>query len=201
MVFSAAGPVSRQATERAGGSGGSESGEHSVLLAKIHALEAGMATAKQEAFESGYRRGEQEAREAITPVLARMSASIAEVIAMRPELRRLAEKDTVTLALKIARRILHRELSVDHGALNALARVVFDRLSRAEAWQLKVHPQFVDGIRNALPAGVADRVNIEADSLCDPGTFLVRYSEGEIDASVDSQLEEISRGLTDRLAG
>jgi flagellar biosynthesis/type III secretory pathway protein FliH len=32
------------------------------------------------------------------------------------------------------------------------------------------------------------------------GTFVIRSSEGTMDASLDAQLDEISRGLTDRLS-
>ncbi len=170
-----------------------------TLRERIRTLESGMDTAKRDAFDAGLRQGEQDARTALAPILGRMNASIAEVVAMRPELRRCAEKDAVELSLKIARRVLHRELSIDSNALNALARVVFDRLTRSESWQITVHPQFADAIRGALPAGRADRIRIETDPSCAPGTVVVRCSEGVIDASIDSQLAEIGRGLTDRL--
>ncbi|HVY92392.1 MAG TPA: FliH/SctL family protein, partial [Bryobacteraceae bacterium] len=110
-------------------------------------------------------------------------------------LRRRAEKDTVELALKIARRVLHRELNADVNALNALARVVFDRMTRAENWELTVHPRFADSVRGALPANV----QIHADEACELGTLRVRYEDGAIDASVDQQLAEIGRGIADRL--
>ena len=159
-----------------------------------------MEAAKLAAFDSGRVQGEQQARAALAPVLERMNASIAEVMGLRPELRRRAEKDAVELSLKIARRVLHRELSIDGNALNALARVVFDRLTRSESWQLTVHPQFADAIRTALPAGSGDKVRIESNPSCAVGTVIVRCKDGTIDASVDSQLDEISRGLTDRLS-
>ena len=162
-------------------------------------LEAAAETAKREAFEAGRQQGEQQARGELAPVIERMNASIAEVIGMRPELRRRAEKDAVELSLQIARRVLHRELSIDNNALNALARVVFDRLGRTESWQLTIHPKFAEAIRGALPAGSGDKVRIEADPSCQPGTLIVRSAEGVIDGSVDSQLAEIDRGLTDRL--
>jgi len=158
-----------------------------------------MAAGKKEAFDAGLREGEQSARAALNPVLERMNASIAEMVAMRPDLRRRAEKDAVELSLQIARRVLHRDLNVDGNALNALARIVFDRLARTESWQLTVHPRFADAIRGALPAGSEGRVRIEVDPSCAPGTLVVSSEEGAIDASVDSQLAEISRGLTDRL--
>jgi len=174
--------------------------DQAILVEKIRTLEAGMAAVKREAFAAGRQEGEQSAHAAVNPMLERMNASIAELVNMRPDLRRRAEKDAVELSLQIARRVLHRELSIDGNALNALARVVFDRLARTESWQLTVHPQFAEAIRGGLPAGSADKVRIDANPSCAPGTFIVRCGEGVIDASVDSQLAEISRGLTDRLA-
>ena len=183
-------------TRRQPGGGENES----ILLARIQALEDGVAAARRDAFEAGRREGEQDTQAAIAPILERMNVSIAEVVSLRPELRRRAEKDAVELSLQIAKRILHRELSTDRNALNALARVAFDRLSRTEAWQLTIHPQFADAVRDSLPAASAAKVQIHADPSCAQGTFLVRCSDGAIDASIDSQLGEISRGLTDRLS-
>lgn len=203
MDFAAALAPGRQTRESLGtssspkGPPGTES--EAALLEKIRTLEASVVVVKRDAFDAGLRQGEKDARAALAPVLARMNASIADLMAMRPDLRRRAEKDAVELSLKIARRILHRELSIDSNALNALARVVFDRLSRSESWQLTVHPQFADAIREAFPAGRTDKVRIEADPSCAPGTVIVRCEDGVIDASVDSQLAEIGRGLTDRL--
>ena len=71
-----------------------------------------------------------------------MNGSLAELAGMRHELRRRAEKDVVQLALLIAKRVLHRELNVDTNALTALARVVFERLARAESYRVTVNPQF-----------------------------------------------------------
>jgi len=174
--------------------------EQAAFLEKIRSLEVAMATVKREAFDAGREQGEQQARAALQPVLERLNASIVEVVSMRPELRRCAEKDAVELSLQIARRVLHRELNIDGNALNALARVVFDRLTRSETWQLTVHPQFADAIRGSLPAGSAERVRLIIDPSCAPGTFVVRSEDGTIDASIDSQLAEIDRGLTDRLS-
>ena len=205
MTFAAAGAGPKQPSPRSPQPGGGASfpdggDDRAVLLGKIRALESEMADAKRTAFDAGRQQGEQQARAALAPVIERLNASIAAVVSMRPGLRRRAEKDAVELSLQIARRVLHRELSLDSQALNALARVVFDRLARSESWQLTVHPQFADSIRGALPAGSADKVRIEVDPGCAPGTLVVRSAEGVIDASVDSQLAEIGRGLADRIS-
>ena len=116
-------------------------------------------------------------------------------------MRRRAEKDVIDLSLRIAKRVLHRELQVDANALTALARVVFERLAHSETYRVIVHPQFAPAIAGALPGSHASRVQIEPDPACAPGTLIIRSGDGLIDASIDAQLEEIGRGLTDRLAG
>ena len=107
----------------------------------------------------------------------------------------------VQLALLIAKRILHRELSTDSNALTALARVVFDRMLRGESLHVTIHPNFAPALSSVLLQNRATRVHIDPDPQCPLGSFIVRSDEGTLDASVDAQLEEISRGLTDRLTG
>jgi flagellar assembly protein FliH len=169
------------------------------LRARVQQLEAEIPAAKHDGFEAGRQQGEQKARAEIAAVIERLNASVAELTGLRHELRRRSESDVVKLATMIARRILHRELNTDTGALTALARVVFERLARAESYRVTLHPQFAPAVRAALSGRLLSRVEIEADPNCAPGTFMVYSDEGSIDASIDSQLDEIGRGLADRL--
>jgi flagellar assembly protein FliH len=177
------------------------SNETTALRENLHQLQAQAATERRDAAEAGRRQGDQEARAELLPIMERLNASIVEVTAMRSDLRRRAEQDVVQLALQISRRVLHRQLSVDEGALTAIARVAFERLTRSESYTVTVHPRFAAGVASALPGNQASRIRIEPDPNCEPGTLIVHSAEGMIDASVDAQLEEISRGLADRLAG
>ncbi len=174
--------------------------DSAALREKLRQLELQSAGERREAFEAGRRQGDEKARADLQPVLDRLNASIAEILAMRSDVRRRAEKDVVELALLIARRVLHRQLMVDTDALTALARVAFDRLTRAESYRVTVHPQFADAIGGALTATPGTHVHIDPDPNCAPGTLIIHSADGSIDASVDTQLEEIDRGLTDRIA-
>lgn len=166
-----------------------------ALEQRIRQLEAEVVSARQEALDAGRQQGRAE----IAPVIERMNASVAEMSGMRQELRRRAEKDVVQLALLIARRVLHRQLNVDENALTALARMALDRLSRADSCRIVVHPQFVGAVKAAVPGGQASRISIDTDASCAPGTLILHADSGVIDASVEAQLDEIERGLTDRL--
>jgi flagellar assembly protein FliH len=202
LVFSTArSGVASQAADSSVREAGGIREENRALQARIQQLQTEITTARREGFESGLERGEQKASAEIAPVLERMNASLAELTGMRQELRRKAEQDVVRLSLLIAKRVLHRELNVDPSALTALARVVFERLTRAESYRITVHPQFAEALRASLSGHLSSRVEIDADAASPPGAFVIRSEEGSIDASVDTQLEEIRRGLTDRIAG
>ncbi len=169
------------------------------LRQNLHQLQQRADTDRRNAHEAGRRQGDQEARAELQPVLERLNASIAEIVGMRADLRRRAERDVVQLALLIAKRVLHRQLSVDEDALTAIARVAFERLTRSESYTLTVHPRFAPSVAAAVPASQAARVEIRPDPNCAQGALIIHSAEGVIDASIDVQLEEIQHGLTDRL--
>jgi len=179
--------------------GQASAGELAHLREQLQRSEAQRSSERREAHENGFREGEEKARTELAPVIERLNASIADVTSLRAEMRRRAERDTVQLAMLIARKVLHRELAVDDNALTAIARVAFERLTRSESYTITVHPRFAAAITAALPASHAPRVHIQQDPACEPGTLHIHSVEGAIDASIDTQLEEITSGLTDRL--
>jgi flagellar assembly protein FliH len=174
--------------------------ENIALAGSVRALEAQLITVRDQAFEAGRRQGEQHAQSEFAPISEKVKRSIADTICTRADARHSAERDVVELALQIARRILHRELATDPTSLAALAKVVFQRMARAEAYTLTIHPQFLPAVQSVLSGSQSARVKIDADPACSPGTFIIKSAEGTIDASIDTQLEEISRGLADRLS-
>jgi len=169
------------------------------LSARVQDLERRLQIERKEAFTAGLAEGEEKSRAELQPVLERLNRSVTETVTARSEMRRRAERDAVRLALLIARRVLHRELSVDEGALAAVARVAFDRLTRSESYRVVVHPRFAASVTGALPAGRSAQIRVDPDPGCDPGTLIIHTAEGTVDASIDAQLDEISRGLADRL--
>ena len=71
----------------------------------------------------------------------KLARSIEELTGARPRYRREAEQDVVALALAIARRILHRELTVAPDALLGLVKAALDKLEAREVHQVRVSRQ------------------------------------------------------------
>jgi flagellar assembly protein FliH len=176
-----------------------------ALQARVADLEATLERRVAEFRDAAFREGEATARAQVTaqvqPVLEKMAHSIHELSDLRSKLRHQAEGDLLKLALAIAKKILHRELSADPESLAGLIRVAMEKIRIQEVLRVRVHPQHqatVQQIVTRLSGGVG--VEILADHRLPVGGVVIETTRGEFDASVDVQLREIERGLTDRLA-
>jgi flagellar assembly protein FliH len=176
-----------------------------ALKRQIAELEAAAERRVREAREAGLREGEAAGRNQATaqiqPVLDKMAQSIREIGELRPKLRHQAEMDVVKLATAIAKKILHRELSADPESLTALIRFAMEKIRLHELLRVRVHPQHHPAVQQAVAQiAMGAQVDVISDPKLPLGGVLIETTRGEFDASVDTQLREIERGLADRLA-
>jgi flagellar assembly protein FliH len=158
----------------------------------------------QVAFDSGVREGETVARQKLEGEVRRaaeqLAVSASDWAASRAEIIRRAEADVVQLSLEIARRILHREVSVDPAALSALVRAALEKLASQQICSVRVHPDQEQMVRATLAQlGRSSEIEVVADVAQSRGGALFETGSGSLDASIETQLREIERGFADRL--
>ncbi len=152
------------------------------------------------AHEAGWREGEAAARRRLDAVIEQLARSVEDLATLRARLRRQAEADLVHLAVAIARRILRRELSLDPDAIAGLVHAALQRLAGQEIACVRVHPELVVAVRTALAEGQGGQAaEVVADARLEAGAVIFETERGNLDASVETQLAEIERGLADRL--
>ena len=178
--------------------------ELAQLRARIGELTAAVEKQSREAFDAGMRAGEATARKSlegeVRATVARLTATVAEVASLRAETIHRAEVDTVRLAIEIARRVLHRELTVDTSALGALIKAALEKLQAQEVYRVRVHPDQAKIVRSCLDEmGRGKAVEVITDVSQPQGGAVFEIGSGALDASVDTQLREIECGLTDQL--
>jgi flagellar assembly protein FliH len=176
---------------------------HHSLEKRIAELEQLMEIRTREAREAGLREGAAAAQartqEEVQAALDRVAQSIAEIDQYQSRLRRQTEMDAVRLSVAIARRVLRRELTVDPAAIEGLVSAALERLQSQESSRVRLHPDHVPALRVALERlGMGAKVEIIADPAQEPGAAIFEMTRGNLDASMDSQLREIERGLADR---
>jgi flagellar assembly protein FliH len=157
----------------------------------------------REAHDTGHHEGQAagrlEAAAELQPVLERLARGIQEIAGLRPQLVREAAADLVDLSVGIARRIVHRELSVDPAALEGLVGGALQKLPGQEIRGIRIHPDLEPGVRQALAREGRGGLPLIADGTLERGAILIETARGKLDASLETQLAEIGRGLADRL--
>src|SRR5579871_377158 len=123
---------------------------------------------EREAYERGFAEGKSvakaQAEAEAQPVMERLSRSLVEISSLRPKLRREAERDLVKLAIAIARRVLHRELTLDPESLEGLIKVALEKLESRELCTVRIHPSQEAAIRKQLDRfGGVHKIEIIAD--------------------------------------
>lgn len=158
--------------------------------------------ARQAAFLEGEAAGRSAAQNEMRPLLERYVRTIEELAGLRPRLREQAEREVVRLAVAIARRVVRRELTIDPKAVAGLAKAALEQLADEERIRVRVHPADEAAVRRLLAqAGRADSIEVSGDAALERGSAVFETARGNLDASAETQLAEIERGLTDRLRG
>lgn len=156
--------------------------------------------------EMGRQQGEAEQRAKFEDQLVRERTAVAKAV-MDFARDRAAhygrlEEEAVRLALRIARKILHREAQVDPLLLMGVVKVALEKIEGATEVALIVHPQRAADWRRQLaavmPPGKIPEI-VEDPSL-ETDQCRLRTSMGTADLGLEGQLKEIEAGLTDLLA-
>lgn len=157
-----------------------------------------VAAAHQRGFEEGQAAGRQSLAGQVEAMQLKLARSIEELAGSRLRYRREAEQDVVALALAVARRILHRELTVEPEALLGLVKAALDKLDARELHRVRVSRGDAAVVRQFFEQmGLPHRVEVIADASVVPGGVILESSRGQLDASVETQLSEIERGFAD----
>jgi flagellar assembly protein FliH len=172
------------------------------LQAALAAIAGEAALKESQARQAGRAEGEAATRQRLEAPLVqaaqRLSERVEEIAGLRRKLRREAEEDLVRLAVAIARRVIHRELSADPGAILGVVKAALDKVDARELLRIRVNPQDVGVVSEAIrERNIPDQVDVSADTSLERGGLILETPRGSLDASVESQLTEIERGFTD----
>jgi flagellar assembly protein FliH len=156
------------------------------------------AAARAEGHREGENAARQSALDRVNPVIASLQSLIGDLSGQGHRLRTEAERDTVKLAVAVAHRILHREIAVDPEAVLGLVKAAFSKVEARETHRLRVSSKDAALLQeNRDRLNLPPAIEIVADASLQAGSAIFETSRGELDASINTQLAEIDRGLAD----
>jgi flagellar assembly protein FliH len=156
--------------------------------------------AYQRGFSEGKGLGREQAAAELRPIQERMARTLAELSSLRSRIRKDAEGDLLKLSISVARRVLHRELTLDPESIEGLIRIALEKLQSRDVCRIRLHPDLEPAIRASMERfSNSQKVELIADPSMQCGDILFETAHGNIDASIEAQLREIERGFADRL--
>lgn len=172
-----------------------------------HAYAEGFACGRDDGYAEGYRRGRNEARDAFAARAEELTAQARQVVqelaAARAELLHQARCDLLQFALELAERIVGRIAATDIAAARANLQKVLELAGSAGRVSVKVHPSQLDRLREDLPElvealGFTGQVVLAGDGRISPGGVKLLTAQGQIDATVETQLANVAEALLGR---
>ncbi|MFZ7125677.1 MAG: FliH/SctL family protein [Desulfobacterales bacterium] len=159
-----------------------------------------------EAFRKGFAKGEAEglvsARQAARPTIEALEALTQQLDGYRKRLRLHIERETVRLALAVARKILNREPTISEQVILNVVREALRQTEEPDKVLVRLHPEDLELIQSSSdilpdPANEQDRnarmdaLTFEADPAISRGGCFIETDFGEIDARIEQQFRVV----------
>ncbi len=176
------------------------------LLAEAHAQAAEIRElARAEGHAEGHAAGVADARVELATVSAVLAEACEGVAALRAATVEDVERDALDLAVALAEKILAGALQARPELVLEVIQGALRRVSDRRGVTVLVNPADLDAVRDSIET-LAERANgvslsdIQGDQRVGRGGAIVRTSEGELDASVLTQLERAREVVLAELA-
>jgi len=170
-------------------------------------LQRSEAAAVEAALQNGFRQGEAQAQATLSQRLERERRAINEAVEQFASERRAyfhrVETDVVTLALAIARKLLHREAQIDPLLLSGVVRVALEQIQAGSQVVLRCSPSAQEDWRSflaSLPESSRE-ITLTVDEAVEAGRVVLETVAGKAEMSLEAQLKEIESGFLDLLSG
>jgi Flagellar biosynthesis/type III secretory pathway protein len=152
------------------------------------------------AYRQGREAALQEERERLGSAADMLAQVLDEVTRLRGSLLRNSSHDMLRLVMSVARQVIHCEVRSDPQIILTTIERAMRAAVQADSYHIRVHPDDLARVAEHKPlflAGISGLQNLtmQGDPAIARGGCLVESEFGEVDATIDSQLEEIRRNL------
>jgi flagellar assembly protein FliH len=173
----------------------------SVVAARILAEAREQAEKKlEEGYAEGMRRGQEAGEAAYAEAVAQSAAALRsaaeEIRAARQQFLDSLEEQLVMLAQAMVRRILHREARTDPELVRTTVRAALEHLVEREQFVIRLNPDDLRALREKDVKlldefdGVND-LEVVPDDAVGPGGCIVETESVEVDAQLETQLQQL----------
>ncbi|MEN6373988.1 MAG: FliH/SctL family protein [Smithella sp.] len=183
--------------DSAGSSSASEENRQKKLKAE---MEKHLSRVSDESYRKGYSEGVEFQKKEMSSVLDALSAITGMIPLIKKDIMAKTEEQIVKLAFAIAEKVINHEVATNKEVILGVLKGVSKNISVTEGIKIRLNPQdlhyimeikkdflqSIEGVRNAV---------FEEDVSIKRGGAVVETMLGEVDARLESQLQEIREAM------
>jgi flagellar assembly protein FliH len=160
---------------------------------------------REQAFEEGFAAGVAQAQTQLDGPAGALAAAAAQLQALRTDAAASVEADAVDLALRIAEQAVGAAIAADPELVVEAVRGALRRLVERDRVLILVNPDDLELVRDHVgrlvgELGGIEHCEVQAERRVRPGGAIVRTSEGEVDATLETKLARAREVLEHELA-
>jgi flagellar assembly protein FliH len=179
-----------------------QQGAQLVMAAREQAEEIAQ-SARAEGYARGYDEGREAAARETADLLAFAEQTVRELVDTRTRILNDAESDLVELALAVAQKVMQATIDADPERVLGVLRGALRKAYVRDHVQVVCNPDdlaMIDASASQLEAQVGTIRNLEliGDRRVARGGVIVRTGGGDVDATLNSQLDRIREALLGR---
>jgi len=157
---------------------------------------------KKSFYQKGFEEGKKAGEASILAFKKIFKEAVCELKAEKKNFLKRSEKDLVEIALAIAKKIIKKEVDADPQIIRKIASEVLRRAVDSHSGKIvmRVNPKDWENLVRIgeglfLSELSESEIRIEKDASIQSGGCIVETEKGLINASIESQLEEIGKAL------
>lgn len=156
---------------------------------------------QKEGYESGFQAGKQESLAQYSHLIDEANALTERATDEYYEKIKQYESTVIQLAMQVSEKILNDKLLDEPKSFVPIVKAAIQDLKENYSYSIYLHPDNYDIVLNQKEelyelVDEKSTISLYIDNEIDVNSCLIEHSSGRIDASVDTQLKEIKRALT-----
>ena len=159
----------------------------------------------EEALARGRREGIAQAEAKFESTIQALTGALEEVSRLRESLAHSGAQDMLRLVMAIAEQVVRRQVAVDQGVVLSVIKDALQASVRADSYRIRINPADLDAVTRQKPLFLASisglrNLSLETDPSISPGGCRVDSDLGDVEATIESQLDAIRQALAAAIA-
>lgn len=160
-------------------------------------------------LEEAYARGRQEglatSEQRLDSTTLALAQALEDVSRVRDSLAQSGSQDMLRLVMAVAEQIIRRSVEVDPAVVMTIIQNALQASVRADNYRVAINPADLEGVNKQKPLFMASisglkNLSFDADASIAPGGCRVDSELGDVDATIETQLESIRQALSEAIS-